>query len=82
MSGKTTTWKLLSAALNRLHKEEKEEKGGDDKTKYEQMPVKVEELNPKSINVSELYGDFDDQSPPQWREGVLSTVLKQMCSAE
>lgn len=82
MSGKTTCWKLLSAALNRLHNEEKKEKGGDDKTKYDQAPVKVEELNPKSINVDELYGAFDDQSPPQWREGVLSTVLKQMVSAE
>ena len=32
--------------------------------------------------MSELYGDFDDQSPPQWKEGVLSSVLKQMVSAE
>ena len=39
-------------------------------------------LNPKSINVSELYGDFDDQSPPQWKEGVLSSVLKNMVSIE
>ena len=39
-------------------------------------------LNPKSINVSELYGDFDDQSPPQWKEGVLSSVLKTMVSSE
>jgi len=82
MSGKTTCWTLLADALNRLHKEEKEEKGGDDKTKYDQMPVKVEALNPKSINVDELYGAFDDQAPPQWKEGVLSTVLKQMVSAE
>ena len=60
MSGKTTCWKLLAAALNRLHQDEKKEKGGDEKTKYEQPPVKVEELNPKSINVDELYGAFDD----------------------
>jgi len=40
------------------------------------MPVKYECINPKSINVDELYGAFDDQSPPQWREGVLSNVLK------
>jgi len=39
-------------------------------------------LNPKSISVDELYGAFDEQSPPQWREGVLSSVLKQMVSAE
>ena len=39
-------------------------------------------LNPKSISVAELYGAFDDQSPAQWSEGVLSSVLKQMVSAE
>lgn len=82
MSGKTTCWSLLSDALNRLHKEEKDENGGTEKAKYDQMKVIVEALNPKSINVDELYGAFDDQSPPQWREGVLSTVLKQMVSAE
>lgn len=32
--------------------------------------------------MDELYGAFDEQSPPQWREGVLSSVLKQMVSAE
>lgn len=32
--------------------------------------------------MDELYGAFDDQSPPAWREGVLSNVLKQMVSAE
>ena len=82
MSGKTTAWELLAEALNRLHREEKEEKGGGDRVKCDQPPVKVECLNPKSINVDELYGAFDDQSPPQWREGVLSSVLKGMVSAE
>ena len=82
MSGKTTCWQLLSEAQNRLHKDEKEEKGGGDNIKFDQPPIKVEVLNPKSINVDELYGAFDDQSPPQWREGVLSNVLKQMVSAE
>ena len=50
--------------------------------KFDQPPVKIECINPKSINTGELYGDFDDQSPPQWREGVLSSVLKKMVSAE
>ena len=80
MSGKTTCWTLLAEAINRIYKEEKEEKGGDGKLDF--MPVKYECINPKSINVDELYGSFDNQSPPQWREGVLSNVLKQMVSAE
>ena len=85
MSGKTVCWQILAEALNRLHKEEKEEKGFKDTDKnavYNQMQVKVEALNPKSINVDELYGAFDDQAPPQWCDGVLSSVLKQMVSLE
>ena len=82
MSGKTVCWDVLQEALNRLHKDEKEEKGAGDNHNFAQPPIKVEVINPKSINVDELYGAFDDQSPPQWREGVLSSVLKQMVSAE
>ena len=82
MSGKTTCWSLLADALNRIHKEEKESKGSGENVKFDQPPIKLECINPKSINVDELYGGFDDQSPPQWREGVLSSVLKQMVSAE
>ena len=62
MSGKTVCWSILSEALNRIHKEEKEEKGFKDTDKdavYNQMPVKVEALNPKSISTEELYGAFD-----------------------
>ena len=33
MSGKTVCWELLSEALNRLHREEKEERGGGDSVK-------------------------------------------------
>ena len=35
MSGKTVCWKLLAAALNRLHNDEKNEKGENDKAKYD-----------------------------------------------
>lgn len=80
MSGKTTCWELLVDALNYLHKEEKEEKGEGDNIKYEHLPVKYDCLNPKSISVDELYGAFDDQAPPQWQMGTLSSVLKTMVS--
>lgn len=82
MAGKTTCWELLADALNRLHKQEKEEKEekGDKSIQYQWSPVKYEVINPKAINEDELYGAFDEQSPPQWQEGVLSTVLKNMCA--
>jgi hypothetical protein len=64
-----------------LHNEEKEEnqkhKKPNDEMKYQ--PVKYDLINPKSINVDELFGNFDDQSPPQWMDGILSNILKRIC---
>ena len=42
-------------------------------------PVKREVINPKSISINELFGYFDNTIPPQWHDGILSTVLKRMC---
>jgi len=41
-------------------------------------PVRKEVVNPKSININELFGFFDNTIPPQWHDGILSTVLKKM----
>lgn len=49
MSGKTTSWKMLKNALNTLNKENPK--------KYPQ--VKTEVLNPKSIDLKELFGYVD-----------------------
>jgi dynein heavy chain len=40
--------------------------------------VKPELINPKAISTDELYGYSDDQNPPQWHDGILSSVLKRM----
>lgn len=42
-------------------------------------PVRKEIVNPKSISINELFGYFDNTVPPQWHDGILSTVLKKMC---
>jgi len=42
-------------------------------------PVRKEVVNPKSIDIKELFGFFDNTIPPQWHDGILSTVLKRMC---
>eukprot|EP00117_Sycon_ciliatum_P019779 scpid3161/ scgid17821/ Dynein heavy chain 2, axonemal; Axonemal beta dynein heavy chain 2; Ciliary dynein heavy chain 2 len=42
-------------------------------------PVRAEIINPKSITINELFGYFDNTIPPQWHDGILSTVLKKMC---
>jgi len=53
-----------------------------EKHQFQYLPVKMESINPKSITLDELYGQWDDtQSPPQWQDGVLSQVLKSMCQS-
>jgi dynein heavy chain len=78
MSGKTTAWQVLQMAMNLLHKEEKEKTGKTEDADFNFRPVHTEIVNPKAIDVYELYGTFDDGSPPQWKQGILSEVLKNM----
>ena len=69
LSGKTKCWEVLHEAMNSLAKEKK----------GLGIPVRYEIINPKSISINEIFGFFDDGNPPQWHEGILSTVLKRMC---
>jgi hypothetical protein len=62
----------LADALTLLSIEQKEKEDG-----YPQ--VKWETINPKSITINELFGNFDDSNPPQWHDGILSNVLKRIC---
>jgi dynein heavy chain len=64
--------------MNQLNDEEKERKGAN-QDEYKHQAVKTEIINPKSITIDELLGAFDDQNPPQWKDGVLSNVLKRIC---
>lgn len=76
LSGKTRCWEVLIDALCALNQEEKE-RGVKDNFKYQ--AVKPEVINPKAVSVDELYGYTDDQQPPQWHDGILSSVLKRIC---
>jgi hypothetical protein len=78
MSGKTTAWEILADALNILNADDKEKGLKKDDPKYHSS-VKWEAINPKSISTDELYGFFDDASPPQWHDGILSSILKRIC---
>jgi len=64
-------------ALNHLNAEEKAK--GVKPENYKIQPVNEEIINPKAINLDELFGAMDDQNPPQWQDGILSNVLKKMC---
>lgn len=81
MAGKSSAWKVLQMALNNLNKQEKANNTPDDKRKAK-LPIQIDVVNPKSISEEELYGAFDDQNPPQWQDGVFSTVLKRIVDIE
>lgn len=79
MAGKTTAWKILVEALNKLSEAEKKENKNIKPEDMKIMPVKYDLINPKAISIDELYGYFDDQLPPQWVDGILSQTLKKIC---
>lgn len=70
MSGKSTCWKILKNAMNTLNK-----------TIPEKFPgVRYEVLNPKSVDLKELFGYVDANL--EWHEGVLSSMMGRLCKEE
>jgi dynein heavy chain len=68
MSGKSTTWKILQKAMNKLHKESPAKWPG----------VKTFVLNPKSVDINELYG-YVDPNTNEWYKGCLSSIMEFIC---
>ncbi|XP_052104325.1 dynein axonemal heavy chain 2-like isoform X7 [Mytilus californianus] len=68
-AGKSVAWQTLQAAMTRLNKE------GDPNFQI----VKVFPLNPKSLSLGELYGEFD-LNTNEWTDGVLSSVVRNACN--
>jgi dynein heavy chain len=65
VSGKTTTYKILAAALERLN---------NDITPKKKLSTIL--LNPKCFSLSDLYGTT--KSTMQWVDGVLPNILRQI----
>lgn len=68
-TGKTTTWKTLKGTLGRLHKDKKA--GFNSVQEYP--------LNPKSLSLGELYGEYN-LSTNEWLDGVLSAIMRKTCA--
>ncbi|KAK7233641.1 dynein light chain binding protein [Aureococcus anophagefferens] len=62
-SGKTSAWKVLADTLGSLH-----DRYPDDARWTQVVPFL---MNPKSITMGQLYGQFDDVSH-EWTDGVLA----------
>lgn len=71
MSGKTTTYRILAEAMNSLHEEHPD--------KYPKVKYYI--LNPKSINMQELYGYFNPELD-QSEIGVFSHLMDQLCNKD
>ncbi|CEL98551.1 unnamed protein product [Vitrella brassicaformis CCMP3155] len=71
LSGKSTCWHVLQQAMTALAKQ-----GVPD---FE--AVKTYVINPKSIDMNELYGSFDLQTM-EWTDGILSSIMRTACQDE
>lgn len=67
-SAKSETWKCLQGSMGKL--------------KAIGKPgfnvVQVYPLNPKALNLAELYGEYN-LSTNEWLDGVISAIMRQVC---
>ena len=70
-SGKSTVWKTLQGALNRLSKSKPEQYVG----------VRTYPINPKAMSLNSLYGSYNPATN-EWTDGVLSSTMRTVCLDE
>lgn len=68
-TAKTVTWKALKGAFKKL---KKLGKAGFNE-------VQIFPLNPKALNLGELYGEYN-LATGEWLDGVISSIMRQTCS--
>lgn len=70
-TAKTVTWKVLKKSFEKMKKLGKA--GWVEVTEYC--------VNPKSLSLGELYGEYN-LSTGEWLDGVLSSIMRKICSDE
>jgi dynein heavy chain len=73
-SGKTKSYQVLAEALTSIGATQEEGK------ETEWLKVQLKVINPKSITMGQLYGQFDAISH-EWTDGVLATSFRQYASS-
>ena len=68
-SGKTSALKVLAQSLTELH----------DKGQMKEMKTHMQVVNPKSITMGQLYGNFDEVSH-DWSDGILAVWYRVLAS--
>ncbi|XP_050296141.1 dynein axonemal heavy chain 2 isoform X2 [Anthonomus grandis grandis] len=70
-TAKSVTWKTLQGTMGKL--------------KHQNKPgfnmVQVYPLNPKALNLGELYGEYN-LSTNEWLDGVISAIMRKTCAEE
>lgn len=72
-SGKTTILKILGKTLSELYNKKIENQ--------HYRPVKIYQLNPKAISLSQLYGQLDLLTM-EWRDGLLGKIIRKTVQEE
>lgn len=70
-TGKSSTWKLLKNTMGIM-----KQNGKSGFNSVYEYPI-----NPKALNLGELYGEYN-LSTGEWSDGVISSIMRKICAGK